>query len=395
MKNRRILIIASAVLAVLLIAGIVVLLARESDLDRYRRDAEGKFEDPTRQLEEMVSADTSVTYEQVLSDYKKWAVYPPNSRPLRPEFTDVIEFQKIPLPFQLMPIPDGNGGLKPGKFQCRLQPVEHTVVEGESMEVQLQCQDPEAAGDPRAQQGTEIKVESVELLRYLDTQTWPVADPEIKPGTAQESYITTFVFKPKRDDWGNMDFAVKFKLPAEGSGHTHELKTHFFSSPVAPAQFTGNFRERLDNGSLIISAEMEVRMPGRYEIQANLFAEDQTPIASAKTYQKLTGGRQFVDLLFFGKLLRDYGQGGPYVLMGAHGLQDTDPLDPDKLSGPPDEVEKLIQSTRTTEPNRRVIPRFKGKFVTQPYSVSDFSDKEYDSDEKRERIEELSKLAGG
>lgn len=394
MKNRRLLIIALAAAAVLIV-GIVVLLARESELDRYRRNAEGKFEDPTRELEQMAAGDAAVTYEQVLADYRRWSIYPPNSRPLRPEFTDVIEFQKIPLPFQMMPIPDGSGGLKAGKFQCRLQPVEHTVVEGEAMEILLQCQDPEAAGDPRAAQGTEIKVESVELLRYLDTQTWPVADPEVKPGNAANSFVTTFVFRPKREDWGNMDLAVKFKLPAEGSGHTHELKTHFFSSPVAPAQFTGNFRERLENGSLVISAELEVRMPGRYEIQANLFAQDQTPIASAKTYQKLTGGRQFVDLLFFGKLFHDYGQGGPYVLTGAHGLQDTDPLDPDKLSGPPDEVEKLIQSTRTTEPNRRVIPRFKGNFVTQPYSVSDFSEKEYDSDEKRERIEELTRLAGG
>lgn len=394
MKNRKVLIIASAVVAVILIAGIALLLGKETDVDKYRRTAEGQFDDPTRRLEEMAATDALVTYEQVLTDYKKWAQYPPGSRPLRPEYTDVIEPHKIPVPYQMMPVPDGKDGLKAGKFQCRLQPAEHTVTEGEAMEILLSCQDPETANDPRAAQGTEIRVESMELVRYLDTKTWPVAEPETKPGTQANSFTTTFVFRPKRDDWGNMDFAVKFKLPAEGSGFVHELKTHFFSSPLAPAQFTGNFRERTENGSLVISAELDVRMPGRYEVQANLFAQDETPIGTSKVYQKLTGGRQFVDLLFFGKLLHDQGSAGPYILMGLHGLQDTDPLDPEKLSGPADEVEKMIQSARTTEPNRRVIPRFKGKFVTQPYSLNDFSQSEYDSPEKQERIQELGKLAG-
>lgn len=394
MKNRRLLIIVSAVIVIILVAGIALLLGRETELDKYRRNADGQFDDPTRRLEEMAATDALVTYEQVLEDYKKWAQYPPTSRPLRPEYTDVIEFQKIAVPYQMMPIPDGKDGLKAGKFQCRLQPVEHTVTEGEVLEIQLSCQDPETANDPRAAQGTEIRVESMELVRYLDTKTWPVAEPETKPGTQANSFVTSFLFRPKRDDWGNMDFAVKFKLPAEGSGFVHELKTHFFSSPVAPAQFTGSFRERIENGSLVISAELDVRMPGRYEVQANLFAQDETPIATSKVYQKLTGGRQFVDLLFFGKLLHDQGAGGPYTLTGVHGLQDTDPLDPEKLSGPPDEVEKLIQGARTTEPNRRVIPRFKGKFVTQPYSLNDFSSSEYDSEEKRARMEELGKLAG-
>lgn len=386
MRNR--ILIIGGILIIGLGAVIFYLLTRPVDkVGEFRRKADGSFNDPTDQLKEFAEGGYRITYEQVLSDYRKWAKYPPNSRPLKPEYGDVIHFQQIELPFQPMPVIKPDGTLGPATYACRVQPVEHTVVENETMIIQVACRTVEN------QTPAEVKIESVSLIRFLDDKTWGVRAPDIKPGTAQNEWVTTLEFKPQPQDWGDMDLAVKFSVPAEKPAFVHEKKVTFFSSPVAPARFTGKFNEKIENGSLIVGVELDVRMPGRYTVEGNLFTSDDRPVAHVRTDARLTGGKQMVDLLFFGKIFHDQGAGGPYVLKGVRGIQDTGPLDPELLNRPVAEVEKIIEKTRTTEPDRRVIPWWKDSFKTKTYRLEDFSEAEFDSDLKRERIKELEKLA--
>ncbi len=386
MKN-RILIIGAALILVLA-AVIIYVLTRPADkVGEFRKKSDGSFEDPTEQLKEFAEGGYRITYEQVLSDYRKWSRYPPNSRPLKAEFGDVIRHQQIELPFQPMPVVKPDGTLGDAAYACRLQPVEHTVVEGESMVIQVACRTSEN------QTPAELKIESVSLIRFLDDKTWGVRAPDIRPGNAQNEWVTELEFKPQPQDWGEMDLAVKFSIHAEKPGFVHEKKVTFFSSPVAPAKFTGKFAEKLENGSLVLSVELDVRMPGRYTVEGNLFTTDDRPVAHVRADARLTGGKQMVDLLFFGKIFHDQGAGGSYVLKGVRGIQDTGPLDPELLNRPVKEVEKIIETTRTTEPDRRVIPWFKESFKTKAYKLEDFSPAEFDSDQKRERIKELEKLA--
>lgn len=380
-------IIGLAALAGILGIVIFILLSRDPEnVRQYREQAEGRFDDPSQKLAELTQGGASVPYAEVLNDYTTWAKFPPNSRPLKPEYLDVINYKQIALPFQSMVIVK-DGQLKAAQFECKLQPVKHTVLEGETLEIHLECRNPENA------QGTPIKIETVRLERYIDDKTFGVPTPEVKPGTAENNQKTIISFKPRREDWGDMQLSLKFGIPAENSGFIHDMKVHFFSSPVTPATFTGNFRERIENGSLIIAVELDVRMPGRYTIEGNLFAAEDKPIAHTKTDARLTGGKQMVDLLFFGKIFHERRSGGPYILKGLRGIQETSALDPELLNGPQDQVNRLLESLRTTEPDHRTVPEYEKEITTQAYKTQDFSDAEYDSDLKRERINELRKLA--
>ena len=190
-----------------------------------------------------------------------------------------------------------------------------------------------------------------------------------------------------------MELTVDFALPEEKTPHLHQLKTHFFSSPQAPAKFTGKFQERLDKGSLIVQAEVQVRLAGNFRLEANLLAADGTPVAHARSETRLGGGVQWVEFLFFGKVLRDGRQPGPYKLSGLRGQQVNLPISPELLALPPEQVEKILASTEQSEPIKRAIIPWIGEYRTEAYQLNQFSDAEWDSEFKRERIAELEKLA--
>ena len=213
----------------------------------------------------------------------------------------------------------------------------------------------------------------------------------VKNEKNRESMVS-FFFRPRPQDWGDMELTVDFTLP-ERSVMVHQLKTHFFSSPQAPAKFTGRFRDRLDNGSLVIAVELQVRMAGGYRVEGNLVSEDGQPIAHARVDAKLAGGAVWVDLLFFGKIFHDKKIPGPYKLAAAHGQQLNLPINPEDLNLPPEQVARILAATEQTEPPKRSMLPWMGEFRTDRYAINQFSEAEYDSEFKRERIAELEKLA--
>jgi hypothetical protein len=121
--------------------------------------------------------------------------------------------------------------------------------------------------------------------------------------------------------------------------------------------------------------------------------DDIEPVAHSRTDVKLGGGTQWVELLFFGKILRDRRLPGPYKLAGLRGQQMNLPINPDDLNLPPDQVDKILAGTQQVEPIKRGILPWIGEYKTENYQLNQFSDAEYDSDFKRERIAELQKLA--
>lgn len=392
MNKRNILIIVGGLIAVLLVVVFVLLSGEDGLTDRDDR-IDGRTSDPTQHYElgeegAIDLAETFVTYETVLDDYRRWAQYPPDSRPLRPSFVDQIEHHWVPLPPQNMPTVNEAGELVEPKYSCRIQPQKHTVTEGEQIEVTLRC-----AGVGEGSEPVKIDIREVVLKRVLDTQSWQTETPQIEAGTAENRFQYKLTYRPRKDDWGDMFMEVNFVIPAEPGGFTHTLKTHFFSSPVAPAQFEGIAGERIEDGSLIITANLNVKLPGRYTIEANLFNED-GPVAYAREDARLQGGPQQVELKYFGKIFHDANAVGPYILRGLRGIQNTDPIDPINLTKSPEEVDKYLKSVKSTTPHRRTIPTWEKEYKTQDYQLSEFSNSEWDSPEKRERIAELSKLAG-
>lgn len=344
------------------------------------------FDDPTAELAELAKK-SDVPFGKVLMDFREWAQYPPDSRPLQAGDIDQIRHEIIELPMLPMPIVE-EGKPKEPVHSCVLQAETHTAYEDQTHETQLRCQNLASGKFVLAD------IKAVKLTRTAATATFTAPPPDIVKNDAKTPVSISFFFRPRQSDWGDMELTVDFTLPDEKVSFVHQLKTHFFSSPQAPAKFTGKFQERLEKGSLIVATELQVRLAGSYRIEANLIADNGEPIATARADARLSGGTQWVDLQFFGKILRDRRIAGPYKVNGLRGQQMNLPINPDDLTLPPEQVEKMLAMTQQTEPIKRGIIPWIGEYRTEKYQLNQFSDAEYDSDFKRERLAELQKYAG-
>jgi len=142
---------------------------------------------------------------------------------------------------------------------------------------------------------------------------------------------------------------------------------HATPAAAIPARFTGQFRDRIENGSLVVEVGVEVWQPGWYLIDANLHDADDFPVAWTRFKGELAAGTQWVPLLFFGKVLVDSKSTTPWHLGELRGARYVERRDPDLDS----------------------IPLYEGTYHTARYRLSDFSDAPYDSAEKQERLELL------
>lgn len=374
----------------LLFLGFWLTLGRGTAKTRAYEETRNKrvrgFDDPTAELAELAKK-SDVPFGKVLMDFREWAQYPPDSRPLQAGDIDQIRHEIIELPMLPMPIVE-EGKPKEPVHSCVLQAETHTAYEDQTHETQLRCQNLASGKFVLAD------IKAVKLTRTAATATFTAPPPDIVKNDAKTPVSISFFFRPRQSDWGDMELTVDFTLPDEKVSFVHQLKTHFFSSPQAPAKFTGKFQERLEKGSLIVATELQVRLAGSYRIEANLIADNGEPIATARADARLSGGTQWVDLQFFGKILRDRRIAGPYKVNGLRGQQMNLPINPDDLTLPPEHVEKMLAMTQQTEPIKRGIIPWIGEYRTEKYQLNQFSDAEYDSDFKRERLAELQKYAG-
>ncbi len=389
MKNRKNLYLLIGGAIALIVLGVWLLTGRSgqnaASQEEVRRKRISGFDDPSMELAELAKK-SDVPFAKVLMDFREWAQYPPDSRPLNAGDIDQINHEKIELPLMPMPIIE-DGKPKEPMHSCVLQAEAHTVYEDQTHETQLRCQNLTTGKFVLAD------IKALKLTRTAASTIFPTPPPDVVKNDAKPPISVSFFFKPRQSDWGDMELTVDFSLPEEKTSYIHQLKTHFFSSPQAPAKFTGKFHERLEKGSLIISAELQVRLSGSYRIEANLMGDDIEPVAHSRTDVKLGGGTQWVELLFFGKILRDRRLPGPYKLAGLRGQQMNLPISPDDLNLPPEQVDKILANTQQVEPIKRGILPWIGEYRTETYQLNQFSDAEYDSDFKRERIAELEKLA--
>ena len=421
--------------AVAMFAGVLILLFgpgpgdnSAGDRDANLRDLALAPDDPTLGRETEVKPDGlhSVNLEELLDDYLTWAQYPPDSRPLKPEHVDVLEHYWVNIPAQTMVVTRDDGTIENTGFECRLQPARHSVTENEIMTIALYCQEAESErlSTIRIRSKT-LTLSAADRNRALPAEQFTVNDEGKHGDERAGDGIYTFQFKPGRDDWGDVYLETGFEIQGRPAGEVHTLRTHFFSSPTAPAKFTGNFREGVRDGSLVISVELLVEQPGRYTSEANLFKtgatgddpdgaaniktiaakpanysqdeneSDELPIGFARADARLSRGLQWVDLLYFGKVLHDQNQPGPYVLRGLRGVQDTGPIDPDRLDASPEEVTAYLATIRQDRPARKQLPYWPGGYVTRPYDLSEFSRAEYDSPVKQERVARLKAMIAG
>ncbi len=122
-------------------------------------------------------------------------------------------------------------------------------------------------------------------------------------------------------------------------------------------------------GNLELSAEVDVRNAGRFHLAGTLYTQSGTPIAWAQNALTLAPGQQWIPLSFFGLILNERGEDGPYVLRFA------------------------ALSTTTAMPNakNRVV---ENAYTTAPYRAADFSDRPYNDPNLLDAAARLERAGG-
>lgn len=151
---------------------------------------------------------------------------------------------------------------------------------------------------------------------------------------------------------------------------TARLRADYTPADAIPARWTGEARDAIVDGSLIVTVGVDVEQAGLYLIDANLYAPGGEPLAWTRLKEPLTEGRHDLPLRFFGKILADAGHDGPYTIGELRGA--------------------LAAPDRT--PGQVSMPPYPAEITTAPHRAADFSPAEWDDPKKRDRLRRLERL---
>lgn len=85
-----------------------------------------------------------------------------------------------------------------------------------------------------------------------------------------------------------------------------------YSNPAA--HLTGRYRDEVRDGSLVVSAEVDVTRAGRFHLAATLYSMAGEPVGTAQAATELEPGRRWIELSFYGLMFHDRKVAGPYRL---------------------------------------------------------------------------------
>lgn len=112
---------------------------------------------------------------------------------------------------------------------------------------------------------------------------------------------------------GRFDEGIYKVLIVNQFNELADAVTFTVSKPMA--QLTGNFREQLNaNGDLLIDAHVKVEQSNRYYLEASLYSSTNDAIGTTQYAAQLEVGEHWIPLEFYGLMIRDAGEPGPYLL---------------------------------------------------------------------------------
>jgi hypothetical protein len=188
--------------------------------------------------------------------------------------------------------------------------------------------------------------------------------------TAGEAGALTAVFQPIAQGFAGYHGTIRVALALAVAGETGGASFDVQYTPAVPASFTGRVREAPEGGSLDLYVEVTVDKPGRYLIAARADDAEGRTFAYLSFNDVLGAGRQEARLPLFGKMIRDQGARSPFRLRDLEGFRLLEDAYPDREQMSP--IEGVVYTTRA-------------------YTLRDFSDAEWESEEKDRHVKELTR----
>lgn len=92
-----------------------------------------------------------------------------------------------------------------------------------------------------------------------------------------------------------------------------ESVSFVISPPVI--ELTGEYRERITaEGNLLFEIEVKTTEAARYYVRASLYTSANTPVGTAQFADNLSTGRHWIPLSYFGRMIHDSNEPGPYLI---------------------------------------------------------------------------------
>ena len=113
---------------------------------------------------------------------------------------------------------------------------------------------------------------------------------------------------------------------------------------------TGEFSDRIKGGHLAIGMQVQVEKGGRYYAQASLYDIGDSPIGTTQWSGDLNAGLNWIDVEFYGLMLHDSEQNGPYILKQVGLSRVTVPIQRAPLATPDYQTESYQLDEFSTAP---------------------------------------------
>lgn len=305
--------------------------------------------------------------------------FPPDSRPLTAEMSDVLK----PNRRHEQPQPLAANGRSPGQ---KVDPEHDLFILFTGPRYALSPGEPLAAtlevfrGQPDAARSSERLEIEVRECTLRSTGPSPSAEGlplndrgeqgDKKPGDHTYSLTVEAQALPGFERYnGPLRLDVAFVTP--GSSELAHASLDFKLTAAPPARFDGRVGEKLATEGLELRVGLDVKQAGQYVVQGLLFDAKDKPIGFAVDRPQLKLGAGEATLLFFGLLFHEADAQAPFVLRTVTGYRLPEGDEPDKLDMTP-------------------MP---GEYRTHAYPRSAFSANEWQSEAKDRRLEAIRGLA--
>ncbi len=185
------------------------------------------------------------------------------------------------------------------------------------------------------------------------------ADDGVDGDLVARDLVYTSRFVPARSpiagEPGIYFLVVQFNPEGESQSTTGRISFSYTPEDKVPGRFTGKFKDQQVDGSLVISAGVDVAEPGNFVIDGTLLDREGAPLGRATFMGRLEVGASAIDLTFYGLMFREKAADGPYTLRYVRGHR----------ASPGD------------TPARTDMPMYAGDYHTAGYSAESFTDSEW------------------
>lgn len=244
--------------------------------------------------------------ERAAAHYRAQARFPEHSRPVAAGAADPVRERRAPQRVTVHPRDEAGPSLvlwsAATSFEAPEPALLHAALEGPGRSVVARGADAFVTGEVVGAAG-----DTVAQVVYRDDGV----APDAKPGDGV--YTASVDLPEERMPDVAESFLVQVVASPPGDAETIRGSGGFLYTDPS-GRLTGKFTDRLEAGSLVIGAQVEVTEAGRFHLEGVLHSMSGEPLAWAQTALELAPGVHWLELEFYGLALRDRGAAGPYRL---------------------------------------------------------------------------------